>query len=126
MKALTILVIEDDVSMRELIGLHLTNAGYAVRLAEDAIEGGRELLRERADAVICDVQMPYLDGLELLGALKSDAGLRDIPVVLLSASPLSLERPEAVRAAACLLKPIGAAELVSTIAAVLGKASPAA
>ena len=114
-----ILVIEDDASMRELLGLHLSRAGHEVKLADDAIAGGYALLREPFDAVLCDVQMPWLDGLELLTALKAEPRLRQIPVILLTASLQALERPEATRAAACLLKPVLVDELLATVAAVL-------
>lgn len=115
----TVLVIEDDESLRELIGLHLSNAGYRVKLAEDAIVGGRELLREAPDVLLCDVQMPWLDGLELLRLVKAEPALRRVPVILISASLQALERPEAALAAACVLKPVRADELVRAVASVL-------
>ena len=114
-----ILVIEDDASMRELLGLHLTRAGYAATLAPDAIEGGHALLRAPFDAVLCDVEMPYLDGLELLAAVKAEPRLRHIPFILLTASLQALERPQATHAAACLLKPVHVDELLAAVSAVL-------
>lgn len=118
-----ILVIEDDASMRELIGLHLTNAGYAVRLCEDAVEGGRELLRRAPVAVVCDVKMPYLDGLEFLQALKSDPAFRAIPVLLVTASLEAIEGAAAALASACLLKPVRSGDLLDAVASVLRKAA---
>jgi CheY-like chemotaxis protein len=58
----TILVVDDDESMRELLRLHLTNAGYDVRLAEDAVVAGQLVLRNPPDLIIADVEMPYMDG----------------------------------------------------------------
>jgi two-component system, OmpR family, phosphate regulon response regulator PhoB len=80
-----ILVIEDDRSLRDLLRVHLGARGHNVRLAADAAEGIRSILDSVPDIILCDVMMPYMDGLELLKALRGDDISRDIPVVLLTA-----------------------------------------
>jgi DNA-binding response OmpR family regulator len=55
-----ILVVDDDECTRELMYIHLSNAGYEVLLAEDAIVGGHFLLDRRVDLLITDIAMPYL------------------------------------------------------------------
>jgi len=50
--------VEDDESMRELLRLHLSNAGYAVDVAEDGIEAGYAVLKAIPQVIICDVDMP--------------------------------------------------------------------
>ncbi len=80
-----ILVVDDDDSMRDLIRLHLSNAGYRVRVAEDAIAAGRALLASPPDLLITDVEMPHMSGLELVSVMRSDASLPRIPVVFLTA-----------------------------------------
>lgn len=117
-----ILVIEDDECMRELVGLHLMNAGYDAVLADDALQGAAALLREPFDAVVSDVQMPFLDGLELLAAAKGDAATREIPFLLLTGSLDALKRPEARLAAACLLKPVAADDLLAALSSALAEA----
>src|SRR3954453_5696698 len=79
-----VVVIDDDLIMRELISLHLRNAGYEVFAAEDAVAGGHTILREIPAVIICDVEMPYLNGYEFVAALKTDAITRNIPVVFLT------------------------------------------
>src|SRR5438093_272846 len=54
----TILVVDDDQTIRELLQLHLRNAGYAVHVAEDAVEAGHLVLRSPPDLIISDVTMP--------------------------------------------------------------------
>jgi two-component system chemotaxis response regulator CheY len=120
-----ILVIEDDECMRELVGLHLGNAGYDAVLADDALQGAAALLREPFDAVVSDVQMPLLDGLQLLAAAKADAATRDTPFILITGSVGALNRPEARLAAACLLKPLASEDLLDAVSSALADAERA-
>lgn len=75
---------DDDCNMRELLALHLGNAGYEVEVAEDGVAGGYSLLRARPDLIISDINMPYLDGLQFVALLRHEPSLRDIPVIFLS------------------------------------------
>ena len=79
-----ILSIEDDEFLRELIGAHLRNAGHQVVTCADGAEAIRSILAERPDLVLLDLNMPYLDGFELLKALRGDALTRELPVIVLS------------------------------------------
>ena len=76
-----ILSIEDDEFLRELIGAHLRNAGHQVVTCADGAEAIRSILAERPDLVLLDLNMPYLDGFELLKALRGDALTRELPVI---------------------------------------------
>ena len=64
-KEISVLVIDDDEVFRHLVRIHLTNAGYKVETAEDAIEGGKALIERAPDLIICDINMPHLDGMQL-------------------------------------------------------------
>src|SRR5947209_19179880 len=76
-----ILVVDDDKSMLELLKLHLSNAGYDVVTEEDAVVAGRHVFEAAPDLIIADVSMPYMDGYELVRALKADSATRDMPVI---------------------------------------------
>src|SRR5438105_13235423 len=80
----TILVVDDDPNMLELLALHLSNAGYKVQTAEDGIAAGYRVLSQRPDLIICDIHMPYLDGFEFVAALRKDPVVQDIPVIFLT------------------------------------------
>ncbi|HYE86970.1 MAG TPA: response regulator, partial [Vicinamibacterales bacterium] len=82
--AAKILVVDDDESIRELLRLHLSGAGYEVTVAADAISAGYLILRSRPDLIITDVAMPHMDGFEFVAALKGDRSIPDIPVVFLT------------------------------------------
>ena len=66
--AATILVIDDDESIRDLLRIHLSAAGYEVHVAADAIAAGYIVLRSPPDLIICDINMPHMDGFEFVAA----------------------------------------------------------
>ena len=110
-----VLVIDDERTIRELLELHLSNAGHHVLTAEDAVAGGRMILAEAPDLIIVDVNMPYMSGYELVEALKSDEGTRDIPVVLLTSNIDVAERSRQLGAAGYLSKPVLATHLLEVV-----------
>ena len=116
-----VLVVEDDESMRELLRLHLSNAGYKVTPAEDAAVAGRKLLASTPDLIIADIHLPYLNGLEFASLLMADSTLPDIPVVLISAHEHYRAQAETL-GVAFLLKPILKAQLLETVERVLSSA----
>ena len=79
-----ILVIEDDPTFLGLLRVHLSTAGYEVRVAEDAEIGLRSIIDDPPDIVILDMQVPYLDGFEVLEALRLDPASREIPVIVIT------------------------------------------
>lgn len=110
-----ILVVEDDESMRELLRLHLSSAGYAVEVAEDAIAAGYSVLRAAPDLIVCDVAMPHMDGFELVAALRADAGVsNDLPVIFLTAQSDGDDRAREL-GGEFLEKPIRLEELLAAV-----------
>ena len=85
-----ILVVDDSITSRSLERSILEAHGYRVRVAVDGLEALDLLRIEKADLVITDIQMPRMDGFELVAALKADPRLKEIPVIIVS----SLERAE--------------------------------
>lgn len=110
-----VLVVDDARGIRELLKLHLSAAGYAVSLAEDAIVGGRMLLESRPDLMILEAELPYLSGYELAAALAADDETRGIPVVFLSADPEVEQKAKRLGAAAALRKPVSVQRLVQVV-----------
>lgn len=79
-----IVVIEDDVSFLDLLRVHLASAGHEVRTAEDAALGLRAVITEGPDLILLDLTIPYLDGFEMIKALRNDPATKAIPVVVLT------------------------------------------
>ena len=121
-----LLVIEDDVSMLELLRVHLKAAGHAVRATSDAAEGIRAVLAERPDLILSDIAMPYLDGMELLRALRSDPMTMRIPVIFLTGrdDDETLVKAHQLGVDDFLTKPIQAEDLLSAIDKVLKRSRP--
>ncbi len=92
--------------MRELLKLHLTTAGYAVRVARDGIEAGHAVLDLTPDLIITDVRMPHMSGFELVEALRKDPATSAIPVIFLTIEGDSVDRGASLGAVEYLAKPI--------------------
>ena len=122
----TVLIVEDDAAFRDLLGMHLSAAGYKVLLAEDAVVGGRMLLASRPDLLLLDILMPYLGGLEFLAAMRQDPNVARTPVVCLTSvrDEATYSKAMELGAAAFLTKPVRGEELLATLAMVLKTAHP--
>jgi DNA-binding response OmpR family regulator len=81
----SILIIDDDINIRNVIKLNLTKENYEVMCAEDALEGISKIATYRPDLIILDIMMPAIDGYEVLNLLKTSDNLNDIPVIMLTA-----------------------------------------
>ena len=82
--AKTILIVEDDKFLRELIVRKLTKEGYNVSEAIDGEEGLKKIKEEKPDLILLDLILPSIDGFEVLAKIKKDEALAKIPVVILS------------------------------------------
>lgn len=111
-----VVLVDDDEIIRDLAALHLRNAGYCVITAEDAAVAGREILSEPPDIIVCDVEMPYLDGYAFVAALKTHERTKDIPVVFVSSRDDLKEYASKLGAAAYLHKPVMSDRLLEVVA----------
>ena len=118
----TILIVDDDESIRELLRLHLASAGYRVVVAADAIEAGHIVLKGAPDLIISDVRMPYMDGFEFVAALKADSTLPYIPVIFLTSVEEGDHRGKELGAVGYLTKPVRADRLLEMVAQHLPRA----
>ena len=116
-----ILIIDDDIGFRDLLRIHLSAAGYQVQVAEDGVTGGRALLEQAPDLIVSDINMPFLDGFELLSLMRSDASTASIPVILLSGRSDGDTMAKAVElgAADFLTKPVTRDQLLESVNACL-------
>jgi two-component system, chemotaxis family, chemotaxis protein CheY len=114
--AARILIIDDDESMRELLRLHLSSAGYDVEVAEDAIAAGYMVLKKPPDLIISDVDMPHLDGFQFIEALRADKTLPEIPVIFLTSMEEGDQRGRSLGVAGYITKPVRADRLLALVA----------
>lgn len=121
----TILVADDDRVALELLSLWLQAHGFTVARAADGMQVVMSVRRAPPRAILLDLMMPGGTGFDVLRRLASNAAMRDVPVIAMSAST----DPEIPRKAlesgakAFLFKPVEQGELVATIRGVLAKAA---
>jgi len=82
--AKTILIVEDDKFLRELITRKLTEEGFGASEAVDGEEGIKKIKEEKPDLVLLDLILPGIDGFEVLSRMKKESALSSIPVIILS------------------------------------------
>ncbi len=107
----TVLIVEDDAATRRLYKFLLSNGGYLVLEAEDGMAAVEVLQRHHCDLVITDMNMPRMDGLDLIRAIRKDFG--DIHIILITAFGTPDTQKQAMRLGAndYLAKPFDFDEL---------------
>jgi CheY-like chemotaxis protein len=121
----TVLIVEDEFVIADLLEMALTDEGYCVLLAANGREG-LELLAERTrpDLVITDYMMPILDGAGLLQAMRQNEAQRDIPVIVMSSMPEANMRERIAGYAAFVRKPFQLDAMIQLVASVLSVSGP--
>jgi CheY-like chemotaxis protein len=102
-----VLIADDHVDTRVVLKHYLEAYGFDVCEAVDGADALEIMRHDRPDAVILDVQMPKMDGMEVLRAIRADSNLHDVPVLMLSGDFGCSDSDEAAAAGAndCLSKP---------------------
>ena len=116
----TILVVEDDADQRELIKLHLLNAGYMVRGVANGLEAAASCLQLTPDLVISDVHMPRMSGFDMIRILKTEPAMKNIPVIFLTVDEGARDVGEGLGAIEYLAKPFKPASLIMLVGKHLG------
>jgi two-component system alkaline phosphatase synthesis response regulator PhoP len=80
-----ILIVDDESHILHVLSLKLRNSGFIVDTAVDGEDALHQIAAMAPDLVITDLQMPYVDGVELCRSLTEEAALADIPVIILTA-----------------------------------------
>jgi chemosensory pili system protein ChpA (sensor histidine kinase/response regulator) len=94
----TVLIVDDSITVRELLSLSFSKAGYRVEQARDGQEAWEKLRSGLpCDLVFCDIEMPRMNGLELLSQMQSDEQLANIPIALLTSRGADRHRKVAAR-----------------------------
>jgi chemotaxis family two-component system sensor histidine kinase/response regulator PixL len=120
----TVLVVDDSINVRRFLAMTLEKSGYRVEQAKDGLEAMEKLRKlqtlptsSRVNAVICDIEMPRLDGFGFLVQSRSDDNCKNIPVVMLTSRSGAKHRDLAMRlgASAYFAKPFKDNELLQTL-----------
>jgi CheY-like chemotaxis protein len=113
-----ILVVDDDVNIQAVLRYRLEAAGHTVITAADGAEALTTMRAQRPDAVVLDLMMPLVDGIEVLDKMAQDPSLADIPVLVLTAR---VDKIEAVRSYGTVVvqKPFSPRDVTERIADLL-------
>jgi DNA-binding response OmpR family regulator len=119
MSAKSILVIEDDPDIRNLVELHLRDAGYEIAIETTGNEGMKRALAGSFDLVLLDIMLPGVDGLEICRRLRAERP--GVPILMLTARSTELDRVLGLELGAddYLTKPFSVRELLARIKAIL-------
>jgi two-component system response regulator ResD len=121
----TVLVVDDEPTIAEVVSRYLDRAGYATATAGDGLEAVRIAIERKPDLVVLDLMLPGMDGFQVLSRLREDG---DAAVILLTAKGEESDRIVGLRRGAddYIVKPFSPAELVARVDAVLRRTRPPA
>jgi two-component system, chemotaxis family, chemotaxis protein CheY len=118
-----VLVVDDSLAVREMIGEALREAGYQVVEAEDGVQGLSQLGNGNdISIVLCDVNMPHMDGLEMLSAVKSAGRNAALPVFMLTTEGKVdvIKQAKQLGARGWIIKPFKRDQLVALVRKIVG------
>lgn len=118
-----VVCIEDEPEMIDLVRLILGRKGFYVIGANGGIEGLETVRREKPDLILLDLMMPDMDGWEVYQQIKADSGLREIPVIVVTAKAQSIDKVLGLHIAKVddyITKPFGPQELLESVEKILG------
>jgi len=119
--AVSVLIVEDDKNIRELLQLYLEKEGYAVTVAEDGAQGLSKFRAIKPDLVLLDVMMPVMDGWAVCKSIRAEG---NTPVIMLTAKSETDDKITGLKAGAddYITKPFEMREVLARIEAVLRRA----
>jgi len=123
----TVLIVDDEASIREMIAIALEMAGYHYIEAADAKTAHGLIVDQRPDLIILDWMLPGTTGIDLARRLKRDDGTNEIPIIMLTAKTEEDNRIQGLEAGAddYISKPFSPREMVARLKAVLRRTTPA-
>jgi chemosensory pili system protein ChpA (sensor histidine kinase/response regulator) len=119
-----VLVVDDSINVRRFVALTLEKAGYLVEQAKDGLEAIEKLQAGLStQAVVCDIEMPRMDGYGFLTTIKGQPQFKNIPVLMLTSRSGDKHRKIAMNLGAngYFSKPFKEQELLATLTQLIGK-----
>ena len=119
--AKTVLIVDDSVSIRQVVSFTLRQAGFTVLDASNGQEALTKLAGQRVDLIVTDLNMPLMDGITLIKNVRSQAAMRGVPVLMLTTESQDAKKQEGKAAGATgwIVKPFHPEKLLQIVARVL-------
>lgn len=120
--SITVLAVDDSRTMRDMLKLALSDAGFTPHLAEDGEDGLEKLDELKPDAIITDINMPKLDGFGFIDAVRQRGDVAQVPILVLTteSAPEMKARARAAGATGWIVKPFDPPKLVRALRMVTG------
>jgi chemosensory pili system protein ChpA (sensor histidine kinase/response regulator) len=117
-----VVVADDSISVRKFVGRMLEKVGYRVKLASDGLEASEIIAQLGCHLLVTDIEMPRMNGYELMTHLRQDAATRRIPVLVVTSRAGAKHRDRAMKegAASFLTKPVQEDQLLSVVEKLIG------
>lgn len=117
-----IVIADDSISVRKFVGRMLAKAGYRVKLASDGLEAAEVVAQSGCHLLITDLEMPRMNGYELMAHLRQAPATKKIPVLVVTSRAGAKHRDRAIKegASAFLTKPVQEDQLLSAVEELLG------
>jgi DNA-binding response OmpR family regulator len=121
-----VMLIEDEKEIRELVRYNLERAGFRVATAADGEAGLQQVFASRPDALVLDLMLPGINGLEILREVRAEPATQDVPVLVLTARSAEMDKLLGFENGAddYLTKPFSPRELVARVQALVRRARP--
>ncbi|KPK02674.1 MAG: chemotaxis protein CheY [Nitrospira bacterium SG8_35_4] len=116
-----ILVVDDCQTTRKLLGHYLKSRGYSVVFAENGLDALEKLGGDHINLIMTDLNMPYMDGIELIKTLRSDPNLSAIPILMVTTENDNIEKEKALDCGAngYVVKPVSGDVIAENIKSIL-------
>lgn len=117
-----ILAVDDSVSIRKSISFILGQEGYEVVEAEDGVDALKKAGSEKFGLIISDINMPNMDGIELIKQLRNDANYKFTPIIVLTTEnqDSKMQEGKAAGATGWIVKPFSSDKLIAVVKKILG------
>ena len=118
-----ILIVDDDKTTRKLLSLYLKGKGYEIVTAENGLDAMEKLGMDNINLIVSDMNMPYMDGIELTKTLKTDPAWKHIPIIMVTTEADEDEKVKDLEAGVddYLVKPTNADQITDSIKKIIKK-----
>lgn len=118
---LRIMIVDDDSTTRKILGMYVKQKGFDVVMAENGFNALEKLAAENVNLIMTDLNMPNMDGIELIRNLKSNPSYSEIPVMMVTTEADEVERAKAIEAGALayLVKPVTGDVVANNVKSIL-------
>ena len=118
-----LLLVDDSLSIRKIVGMFLSKAGYDVEVATDGVDAIEKLENASFDLIVTDLEMPRMHGYELIAEVRHQANLKNVPIIVLTSRAGEKHQQKAIELGAndYIIKPVDEETLLESVKKLLAR-----